>query len=354
MIPNDREKWNGHLGKSSLYTACFNTAIAGFITGMGWGADFKQNLIFSQCIGLSISTAVHITCRFYWSASPMRQVMVVLVVICAATTIGASVAMLIGGTAPSAFFSQHPHFLQTLLLGLCFGAVGTWFFVSSARIASGQARIREEQIKRLTSEKRAAEAYLRQLQAQIEPHFLFNTLSHVIGLMETDVEKGKAMLMDFVQYLRAGLSRIRDDEGRLETELELIRAYLNLYQVRMGKRLNFSMEVPERLKAMAFPPMLLQPLVENAIRHGLEPKTEGGSIVLRADLRNNLLRLEVADTGLGFSQNGHAGMGLDNVRQRLRSLYEDKARLILEENRPTGVKAIIEVPYDEHAGDHRR
>jgi sensor histidine kinase YesM len=126
----------------------------------------------------------------------------------------------------------------------------------------------------------------------------------------------------------------------------MIRAYLSIFKVRMEDRLEFRLELPDHLKAVAFPPMLLQPLVENAIKHGLEPKVEGGEIRVEAEDENGLLRLAVVDTGMGIQGDYHSGLGLTNVRERLESLYDRRARFILEENQPCGVKVTLEVPHE--------
>jgi sensor histidine kinase YesM len=113
----------------------------------------------------------------------------------------------------------------------------------------------------------------------------------------------------------------------------------------MGNRLQYSFDVPNRLKALPFPPMLVQPLVENAIKHGLEPKIEGGEIRIRAEIKRDMLRLEIADTGLGFNEGSIPDTGLTNIRDRLKTLYDNnKGRLLLEDNQPSGLKAVIEVP----------
>jgi LytS/YehU family sensor histidine kinase len=127
----------------------------------------------------------------------------------------------------------------------------------------------------------------------------------------------------------------------------MLRAYLNIQKIRMNERLNFIIDVPENLHGLSFPPMLLQPLVENAIKHGVEPKIAGGEIVIRALEENKLLRVEVADTGLGFSNFNQSGLGIANVRERLALLFGEKGRLIIEENKPHGVRAVIEVPLHD-------
>jgi sensor histidine kinase YesM len=153
------------------------------------------------------------------------------------------------------------------------------------------------------------------------------------------------MLVDFIQYLRASLSKIREQKATLAQEMEMIQAYLNIFKVRMGDRLHFKIDLPEKLKTNTFPPMLIQPLVENAIKHGLEPKIDGGEIRISGEEKNGFLRLEVIDTGLGFTEKRDSGMGLSSIRERLESIYGSCGRLILEENQPHGLKATIEVPH---------
>ena len=153
------------------------------------------------------------------------------------------------------------------------------------------------------------------------------------------------MLVDFIQYLRASLSKIREQRATLGQEMEMIQAYLNIFKVRMGDRLQYQIDMPEYLKSNIFPPMLIQPLVENAIKHGLEPKIDGGKIFISGKVNDGRLRLAVVDTGDGFKGEKNNGMGLSNIRERLQSLYGNSGRLIIEENQPAGVKATIEVPH---------
>ena len=259
---------------------------------------------------------------------------------------GSYLGAIVSGLGPSTLFEKATLF-QLLTIGVIFGSIITYFFSSREQIAQSQTRIQREQIKRLTSEKKLVEANLKLLQAQIEPHFLFNTLSNVLSLLDTDPEKGKSMLVDFIQYLRASLSKIREEKATLGQEMEMIRAYLNIFKVRMGDRLNYKIDLPEKLKANSFPPMLIQPLVENAIKHGLEPQVDGGDILIRGIENNGKIRLEVIDTGMGFKGELESGMGLSNIRERLFSLYGNSGRLILEENSPQGLKATIEVPHGQ-------
>jgi sensor histidine kinase YesM len=330
--------------KSLSYTFIFDTLIALFLTAMKFGGGFLINFIISQCIGLSICTCVLIAQLFFENAAPALKAVLVAVALIIGTLCGSYLGSFLSGLSSSSLFEKHS-LIQLLVLGVMFGSIITYFFSSREQLAESQARIQEEKIKRLTSEKKAAEANLKLLQAQIEPHFLFNTLSNVLSLLDTNPNKGKSMLVDFIQYLRASLTKIREDKATLGQEMEMIQAYLSIFKVRMGDRLHYKIELPNKLKAISFPPMMIQPLVENAIKHGLEPKLDGGEILIRGIEKDGKLGLEVVDTGVGFKGERDSGMGLSNIRDRLFSLYGNNGRLILEENSPHGLKAKIEVPH---------
>jgi sensor histidine kinase YesM len=330
--------------KVLAYTLVFDTIIAIFLTGIQFGGGFLVNFIISQCIGLSICTCVLIAHRFFEYAGPVLKALLVAAALIIGSLGGSYLGSIVSGMSPDILFEKHG-LIQLLFLGVIFGSIITYFFSSREQIAESQARIQEEKIKRLTSENKAAEANLKLLQAQIEPHFLFNTLSNVLSLLDTDPQKGKSMLLDFIQYLRASLSKLRKEQATLGQEIEMIHAYLNIIEVRMGKRLNYKIDLSEKLEAISFPPMLLQPLVENAVKHGLEPRIDGGEIIISGAEKDGVLRLEVADNGIGFKEERESGMGLSNVRERLHALYGESGRLILSENQPHGVKATIEVPH---------
>jgi len=332
--------------ESLLYTLVFDTIIAIFLTAMHFGDTFLINFIISQCIGLSICPCVLIALHFFPSDRPIWQTLRVAAALITGGICGSYLGAIVSGLGPSILFERATLF-QLLTIGVIFGSIITYFLSSREQIAESKAQIQEEKIKRLTSEKKAAETNLKLLQAQIEPHFLFNTLSNVLSLLDTDPKKGKSMLVDFIQYLRASLSKIREEKATLDQEMEMIQAYLNIFKVRMGDRLQYKIDLPEKLKAISFPPMLIQPLVENAIKHGLEPQVDGGDILIRGIESNGIIRLEVIDTGMGFKGELESGMGLSNIRERLFSLYGNSGRLILEENSPQGLKAAIEVPHGQ-------
>ena len=201
-------------------------------------------------------------------------------------------------------------------------------------------------------ERRATEAQLKLLQAQMEPHFLFNTLANVLSLMEADPPRARHMLETFVDYLRASLGRLRRTGHTLGHELDTVQAYLQLLQIRMGDRLRYAIDVPAELLDASLPPLLLQPLVENAVHHGLEPSTEGGTVSVRAWLEGGQLHLSVCDDGIGLGAPASrlprpgAGSALDNIRARLDGLFGHRAALHLQPGpRGCGVLASLQLPY---------
>ncbi len=345
--------------KALCYTAIFDTIIAVFLTVIGFGpqglgpSGFYRNFIFSQCIGLLCCSFIMTGQYLVRPQTRLPHLILDWAGLILGIVVGLFIGSIITGLNPS-FFIQEFGFLTKVLFGsLLFGTVIHYFFSIHEKVSVAETIAQEERIKRLTSEKQAIETNLRLLQAQIEPHFLFNTLSNILSLLDREPEKGKSMLSDLTRYLRTSLSKTRRDISTVGQEIALIQDYLKIFKVRMGERLRFGIEVPDDLRDRPFPPMLIQPLVENAIKHGIEPKIDGGEISIRADTNmNSSIRVEVADTGLGLHEGSDQGIGLTNIRERLESLYRGKALLILEENKPSGLKAIIEVPGETSQSHH--
>jgi sensor histidine kinase YesM len=205
----------------------------------------------------------------------------------------------------------------------------------------------EERERVEAAERGASEANLRALQAQIEPHFLFNTLANVTSLIHPQPDKAKLMLEQFIAYLRATLAATREERTTLGQEFEMMRNFLSILEIRMGNRLQVKLDLPDDLKTANMPPMLLQPLIENAIKHGLEPKIEGGSVTLKAEHIGDAMRVSVTDTGLGFGTTSSNGIGLKNVRERVAKLYGEKGGVSIEENQPCGTRIVLTIPYSE-------
>jgi sensor histidine kinase YesM len=197
-------------------------------------------------------------------------------------------------------------------------------------------------------ERRLLEAQMAALQAQIEPHFLFNTLALIGQLIETDPPKAAQIHTALIQYLRAALPQIRaKGNSKLGQQVEMSRAYLKIMQARMGERLTASVELPAELAYAEFPSMMLQTLVENAIKHGLEPKITGGHVKISASRLGNDLQVEVIDNGIGFDLHADDGLGLSNIRERLKILYGAQAQLIVEIPAEGGARLCIRIPYSD-------
>lgn len=195
------------------------------------------------------------------------------------------------------------------------------------------------------TEKELTVAKLSLLHAQVEPHFLYNTLASAQLLTRSDPAGADAMLGNLIQYLRHSLPRTDNEQSTLGAELERALAYLEILRIRMGSRLSVQVDMPENLRATPLPPMMLQTLVENAIKHGLEPRTGGGTVWIRARRNEDAVAVTVADDGEGFNTaNSGTGIGLKNVRERLRLVYGGDAALAVVANFPAGVAATITVP----------
>lgn len=348
------------LGKAFLidmgYTAIFDTLIAGILTYILKDYSFWAYFVISQAIGLSICSMCHTALFVFRPQHPLSVVAVLGIAIVLGGLLGGWIGGWIVGVPVVAFFHQPAITVRTVVLSLIFGGVIAFFFFSRREIVQIRELADQERIQRLTSEKQTVQTQLKLLQAQIEPHFLFNTLSTIASLLDTDLAAGKAMLTDLTRYLRASLTTTRADQTTLGAELELVAAYLNILKGRMGRRLRVTIDIPEELKPLPLAPMLIQPLVENAVIHGIDPQIEGGVLAIHAHRNEGAVEIVVTDTGRGFTTDSQAGgMGITNVRERLAALYGDKGRLRFTENRPNGVRAIIEVPYaDNHSRHHRR
>ena len=200
------------------------------------------------------------------------------------------------------------------------------------------------QISRAAMDAELRRAQLQFLRAQIEPHFLFNALSAVRTLGRIDRGATAEMLDNLLRYFSAALPNLRRDEAPLAEEMRLIEAYLGIYRVRLGTRLGYEVALPKNLADVCVPSLMLLTLVENALKHGVNPTIEGGFIRVSATRERASLLLKVADSGRGMSARYGHGMGLANVRQRLIMLYGDAALLSLAHAEPRGVVATISIP----------
>ena len=216
---------------------------------------------------------------------------------------------------------------------------------AEVKAAAATETAESEQLKR-----QVVEARMAAMQAQVEPHFLFNTLASIDHLIETDPKRASQMQKNLIALLRASMPTLRESQPsahNLGREMAVIRPYLEILKVRMEERLQTDINVPDGLLSAEFPSMMIQSLVENAIKHGLEPKAEGGRLSVKAEIVHGKLAVTVADTGLGFGRAATAGTGtgLNNIRERLKLLHGNKGAMTIAENTPSGTVVTLTVPY---------
>jgi Histidine kinase len=232
--------------------------------------------------------------------------------------------------------------LAAVSIAISFALTVVFFWRERGAVADAALARERERSERI--ERESVTANLRALQAQIEPHFLFNTLANVTSLIDADPAKAKHMLESFIRFLRASLAATRMESTTIAAEADLIASYLEVLQVRMGQRLCGRIEVDAALRPFTLPPMLLQPIVENAIRHGLEPKLEGGEIRVVARRDGGQVAIDVIDTGVGFASTTVGGLGLTNIRERLKLLYGKAASLEIRDHEPSGTIVTLRLP----------
>ena len=335
--------------RRALATALFNAVIALFITAVS-GERLAINMLYSQCIGLCIWAGID-GGRFLLDPSgwpgAWRMTALVVVAVLAGYFLGSLVSnLLLGREALKGLAGLPTATYGFLLMSLAAGGFGAYFFTSREQLA--RARLAEQ-----AAQRQASEARLRLLETQLEPHMLFNTLANLRALIGTDTARATAMLDRLNDYLRATLIASRTDalSGRhtLADEFARLRDYLELMAVRMGPRLRYTLELPEALSAQPVPPLLLQPLVENCIRHGLEPSLQGGEIRVAARQGAGGLELEVSDTGVGCGPEPEPGFGLSQVRERIATAYAGQARMDWHSQPGGGTRALLTLPLQTAA-----
>ncbi len=310
----------------------------------GWAYWYGLNLVVSLCVGYTIHALFDLTAWLFkaerirrWRG--WRQALYFIAVPVTGLAIGWPLGVWI-------ISFEQPWLLKGMGANGIAGSVLIGLLISA--VFSVHFRTKEKQ---LLAERSATEAQLRLLQGQMEPHFMFNTLANVLALMDHDTPKAKAMLEAFTEYLRRSLTHLRRDVGPLAAELELAETYLKLLGTRMEDRLRYRIEADDHARQQPLPPLLLQPLVENAVHHGLEPKVEGGTVRITARVEGRLLVLEVHDDGLGpdapkrRAGAGGNGVALDNLRRRLLSRYGTEATLDVSAANP-GTRARLVLPLD--------
>lgn len=322
-----------------------NTVIA-LVLWLAAPRDFIDYWVVSNCVGFGVCF-MQIACLKLLPGRRWLPVAFLMGVVLGAP-LGLWVASQVGSAGLRDFIEAYQ--LQTLrftVVGVLTGITLSLLWHAVMRVRELETEQREAALREVQREKQSVEAHLKLLQAQIEPHFLFNTLANLHSLIEQQPAAARHLLEQLNQYLRASLVHSRAARATLGDECELLGAYLEIQSIRMGARLSWRIDIDESQLRLPFAPMLLQPLVENAIVHGVEPCIEGGEVVLKAEREGGGLLLSVCDTGHGLGSNGSRagqGLGLANVRERLQTLYGAEARLDVVQNSPRGVCAELWIP----------
>ncbi|MGF6272526.1 hypothetical protein ABIB38_000882 [Massilia sp. UYP11] len=356
LLPAPRSRLRRLLADLPLSIA-ISAVLAAFI-GLVSG-QFLENLLVSILIGIVAFTIVN-GGRLLWWDRPhwgLREWAPFLALAIAAAPVAHFMGLSAGGAMlgiPTPALAEYP--TPGRMSMILFTMLGTMTMVVLVRYRERVRRIEDEhaaaRLRAEVIERQALQAQLRLLQAQIEPHMLFNTLANLQGLIAIDPDRASEMLDQLIQYLRATLSVSRAETTTLEQEFAAMDAYLGLMGVRMGERLAYRLDLPPALATARLPTMLLQPLVENAIVHGLEPKVDGGEVVVKASVAGDSLVIEVRDTGLGLGQlHGRrgGGVGVSTTRERLEALYGERATLFLTPAAPRGALARLSLPLETTA-----
>ncbi len=324
-------------------------------TGIGlvlWISDprpFWHPLLTVQIYGLSIAYCVNAAAPWDHSAPIWRLAIASAI----GALIGVVLVVVVKGYPASYVRDQIGFLLYNALTAWGNGLLISLMFYVKRRETRAAAALHRAEAERHLLSKQAVEAELKLMQAQVEPHFLFNTLASVQYLTETDPKRAGAMLSHLIAYLRAALPQLRASTSTLGREASLAEAYLNVMQMRIGARLAFTIDVPPELRDQPFAPNLLISLVENAIKHGIEPCADGGTVTVAARRSDDMTVVTVTDTGCGLSTNARTtgqGVGLANVRERLAALYGARGRVALEAVTPRGTRATLSMPFQPATG----
>jgi len=344
-------RWPSRLGFTLLVCLVastqllFQPSLFGYWSAREVALGWMDYLIECLCYGTGALAGAAVGERLMPRLRRGPGVIVLLLLIAIGTIAGGAVSNLNYGVSRDYMLTTR--FIADTVYWFAIAAFVVLIYALQRRAALASTRLHRAQVDRVALQKQTLEAQLQLMRAQIEPHFLFNTLANAKRLCQTDVDRGLSMLDNLIIYLRAALPQMRDTAATtLGKEVDLVHAYVEVLAIRMGARLKFQFDVPAELCARQFPPMMLLTLVENAIKHGLNPSPDGGTIDVRARLDRGDLIVAVADTGVGFgaAATGGAGIGLANTRARLAAIFGPRADLSLATNTPSGVIATIRVP----------
>ena len=302
----------------------------------GWRYIAQDRVLVACSIALCVLLAQRLRLGNRW-----LQLLSLASSVCAGAILGEGLRLKFDPFAQAGAGLFVENVLHWTLVGLAVvGILACWRLNTEYKIAAAEAASTSAQTRRML-----VMAELDALQRQIEPHFLFNTFATIKHFSQIAPAEGYALLDRLFEYITNTLAASQKHESDLGVELDLVRAYLAVCQVRMGGRLRVVEKVPASLRQCRFPPLMLGTLVENALRHGLAPLAAGGTIELSAERRGNMLVATVCDNGAGLTSEGGTGIGLANISARLALLYGGDASFRLEAAQPRGVRATLRVPY---------
>ena len=372
MIPFFR-RFRRSVLRDIVYTAIWNTLFALFFTLLSLVVDpgapillvLKQTFVFAQCIGFFIYAGFLIgdgvsRGRINRGSLLLRTLYYSAIAVAGVIPGYMFALRILNWNAGADWFFSVRGIGSVVALTLIISGLLLLIFVPRERAAQAEAAMAREQARFAAAEKETATARMKLLEAQIEPHFLYNTLANVVSLIDVEPVTAKRMVDRLISLLRA-TATAATGPGTLAAQVEWLKAYLEIVEMRMGARLHWRIDIPPALAQLRVPPMLLQPVVENAIKHGLEPNVAGGELTVAGRSDGGALTLTVADTGRGFRATappGAAGIGLANLRARLATLYGEAATLTIEDQLPHGSRVTIKLPMavlsmaaDAGAGD---
>lgn len=338
----------------ALLKLCVVLTVLGFMINLAFLPDtpWWQTVVVANAIGVTVAMALAGVWFNYGKIVRAKGKALVTIVGLGLVggLFGAMTAMFERGHSWSVLLDKLPKVVVTVTLVVT--ALVAIPVIVVAVLRNRHYQIQAEQLKRDAEQERLArelsETQLRLLRAQIEPHFLFNTLGAVQQLAEQGAPRAAELTAHLIDFLRGSMSDMRCEQVALATEFGLVDSYLRVMQIRMGERLRYTVDVPEALAHTQVPSMLVLTLAENAIKHGIEPSLHGGEITVTAQDDGGTIRIGVRDSGVGMSDTPGAGTGLENVRHRLRLAYGDGACLLLSEAEP-GLLAEIAIPCKEQA-----
>ncbi len=321
-------------------------AVLSFLSPEHLWRNFLYAFVFANGIGFSIHTGFHLLDGWLKRLRPrVRGAMTGVICLLGGLTgseLGMGVLYLFGVS-----WGAKAHLVQllfNLFFALVFGTGGYLYFSIREKWEEAAAAIREKEVRQAELERLKAQAELQALQAKINPHFLFNTLNSIAGLISEDARAAEQVTEKLADLFRYSLQSSERERVPLREELEAVRAYLEIEAVRLGDRLRFDLAVEDGLEEVEIPGLLVQPLVENAVQHGIAPKVEGGRVEVRVRRSGESCVITVQDDGVGLApEQAASGYALGNVRARLQALYNGAASLNLKSSEP-GTRVEIRVP----------